>query len=352
MVLEQYIQNDYMRAIIIGIVLLTLIRIIIAISFKVLSKFTAKTETTLDDLIFQKTATPATIIIFLLIIEIPLYELPFGADMFAIISKIVLSGVVLTLGYLAYTLFDIIIVGSWQRFAKKTRTKIDANLASLIHGILRTTMLILAFLYILNLWGIEIGPLLAGLGIAGLAVALALQPTLSNIFSGVSMILDKTLRVGDLVYLDTNAKGKVEKIGLRSTKIRTFDNEFLIIPNNKLAESQIQNVSLPEPKSRVVIPFGVAYGSDIEKVKSLILKEIKSIDKAVDDPETMVRFIEMSDSSLNFKAYFFVASHEDRFASIDEANTKIYNALNKAGITIPFPQMDVHFFNDEKNMKK
>lgn len=156
------------------------------------------------------------------------------------------------------------------------------------------------------------------------------------------MILDKSVRTGDLVYLDSNAKGTVEKIGLRSTKIRTFDNELIIVPNNKLAESQIQNVALPEPKSRVVIPFSVAYGSNVEKVKKIVMTEIKSIKNIVKDPEPMVRFLEMGDSSLNFKAYFYVDSYENRFSSIDEANTKIYNALNKNKISIPFPQLDVN----------
>ena len=142
--------------------------------------------------------------------------------------------------------------------------------------------------------------------------------------------------------MENNVKGKIEKIGLRSTKIRTFDNEWIIIPNTKLAESQIQNVALPEPKSRVVIPFGVAYGTNIEKVKKIVMKEIKSIKNAVDNPEPSIRFDEMGNSSLNFKAYFHVSSFEHRWESIDEANTKIYNALNKAGIEIPFPQMDVH----------
>jgi MscS family membrane protein len=197
-------------------------------------------------------------------------------------------------------------------------------------------------LYVLDIYGIEIVPLIGALGIAGLAVALALQPTLGNIFSGASMVIDKSIGVGDLVYLDSQTKGKVLKIGLRSTKILTFDNELIIIPNSNLAESMIQNVALPEPKSRVVIPFSVAYGSDIEKVKKIVLKEIRSVKNVVFDPEPLVRFLEMGESSLNFKAYFYVDSYTNRFQAIDEANTKIYNALNKNKINIPFPQLDVH----------
>jgi small-conductance mechanosensitive channel len=109
-----------------------------------------------------------------------------------------------------------------------------------------------------------------------------------------------------------------------------------------LADSVLQNVALPEPKSRVVITFSVAYGSDIDKVKKVVIQEIKSIKKVCKDPEPLVRFLEMGSSSLNFKAYYFVDSFQDKFATIDEANTKIYNRLRKEKIEIPFPQLDVH----------
>ena len=174
------------------------------------------------------------------------------------------------------------------------------------------------------------------------AIAFAMQESLSNIFGGISIILDKSIRIGDLITLDDKTTGKILKIGLRSTRIKTFDNEAIIIPNSKLANGNIHNIAQPEPKLRVVIPFGVAYGSDINKVKRLVLLEIKKVKHFVDDPEPSVKFLEMADSSLNFKAFFFVDSFENRFGAIDEANTRIYNALNKAKIEIPFPQVDVH----------
>ena len=345
MVLEQYIANDYLRSLIIAIIILLLARIIVSIFFGTLKGFTKRTKTDVDDKIIKRSVTPLTITIFLFAIKIPLNELPLTAEIEAIVARIISSIIIAVIGYLIYALFDIIIVRAWRGFAKRTKTNIDESLTSLIHTLLRITIIILVGLYILDLWGIEIGPLLAGLGIAGLAVALALQPVLANIFSGVSMILDKSLKVGDLVYLDVTTRGKVEKIGLRSTKIRTFDNELIIIPNTKLAESQIQNIALPEPKSRAIIPFGVAYGSDVNKVKKIVIKELKSISGVSKDPEPFVRFTEMAASSLNFNAYFYVDNFENRASAKDEANTKIYNALNKAKIEIPFPQMDV-------NMKK
>jgi small-conductance mechanosensitive channel len=255
---------------------------------------------------------------------------------------------VIFIGYLIYIIIDVAVFRAWARFTQKAKIDIGESLGTLIHGALKILLVLFIILYLLDLWGVAITPFLAGLGIAGLAIALALQPTLSNIFSGISMIMDKSVRVGDLIYLDSQTKGKIRKIGMRSTQINTFDNELIIVPNNKLAESTIQNVALPEPKSRVVVPFSVAYGSNIEKVKKIVLKEIGSIKNLCKDPEPIVRFTEMNDSALNFKAYFYVNHFEQKFPAIDEANTKIYNALNKNKIAIPFPQLDVHIKRDRQ----
>ena len=105
---------------------------------------------------------------------------------------------------------------------------------------------------------------------------------------------------------------------------------------------KIQNVAEPEPKTRVVIPFGVAYGSNVSKVKKIVITELNKIENFIANPEPIVRFTEMANSSLNFKAYFYVDSFENKWKAIDEANTLIYNALNKNKISIPFPQLDIN----------
>ncbi len=342
MVLENYIANPYVRTIVIFVALLVILRVVVSILERILLRLVRKTKTKLDDIIIQKSSKPITMILFFISLAIAVNELTLTENLLKNVNAFIYSGIAIFVGYLIYVLIDIIVFDVWKKIAAKANIGIGESLASLIHGVLKIILFVLVFLYILDIWGVEITPLLAGLGIAGLAIALALQPILSNIFSGVSMILDRSVRVGDLVYLDSETRGKIKKIGLRSTKIRTFDNELIIVPNSKLAESKIQNIALPEPKTRVVVPFSVAYGSNVNKVKKIIMKEIKTIKNFCKDPEPAVRFREMGESALNFKAYFYVESFEDRFAAIDEANTKIYNALNKNKISIPFPQMDIH----------
>lgn len=340
--LENYIVNPYLRALIVIIVVFIILRIVVLFIEKFIKKITAKTKTKKDDELIKRASKPFSILIILLGLRLAIEELSLEASVELVIGSIILSFVAIYIAYIVYLIVDIIMFSTLRRFMGKSDSAVKESLLSLMQSALKVILVVVAFLYILDIWGIEIGPFLAGLGIAGIAIAFALQSTLSNIFAGISIILDKSVKVGDLIYLDADTKGKVVHVGLRSTKILTFDNDFLIVPNSTLADSKIQNIGEPEPKSRVVIPFGVAYGTDTDKVKKIVLAELKKIKNFVNDPKPVVRFLEMADSSLNFKAYFYVGSYEHRIGAIDEANTRIYNILNKNKIEIPFPQMDVH----------
>ena len=341
--LNQYISNDYIRGIIVLIIGIIVLQFLVFIFKKIFIRVTSKTKTDLDDIILGKISRPLTLLAILISLRIGLAEMVFGANTQITIDKIMYSLILVVIFVAAYSILFIILNSGWQKYLKKQKKKgRSEGLFHLLEGTLKIILALAGFIALLSYWGVQIAPLLAGIGIGGIAIAFALQSSLANVFGGVSIILDNSVHVGDLVNLEGGVTGKILKIGLRSTKVKTFDNEIIIVPNSKLADSNIHNIAQPEPKSRVVIPFGVAYGTDIEKVRKLILAEIKKIKEFTEDPEPAVRFLEMGDSSLNFKAYFFVKSFENRFAAIDEANTRIYNALNKAKISIPFPQRDVH----------
>lgn len=340
--LEQYITNDYLRALAILFVVFVGIRLLVYIIEKIVVVATRKTKTNLDDKLVERSSKPITSIAFLIGLRVALIELHLTENLSTIFSNVIYSFVILSVGFLVYGIVDVLFFASWAKFTAKTKSDLDDALSSLVNSLLKAILVIFTGLYILNLWGIEIGPFLAGLGIGGIAIAFALQASLSDIFGGVSMILDKTVRVGDMISLDDGTFGIVENVGIRSTKVKTFDNDIVIVPNSKLASGRIQNINQPEPKQRVVVPFGVAYGNDIEKVKKIVLAEVKKVKDFINDPEPKVRFLEMADSSLNFKAYFYVASFENKANALDEANTRIYNALNKNKIEIPFPQLDIN----------
>ena len=343
MVLNNLIQNDYIRALVILLAIFMILRILVFITEKIILRIVKKTKTKLDDKVIYKINKPLSFFVLIIGIRVAILELPLKEDTSLIVSRVISTILIVFVFYLVYRVVDILIENWGRKWAKRTRSTLDDSLLNLSHRAIMIVVFVIALLYILNFWDIEITPLLASLGIAGIAVAFALQSTLGNIFGGVSLILDKTIKVGDVVFLDQETKGTVIDVGLRSTKIRTFDNELIIMPNGKLADMKILNIALPDPKVRTVIPFSVAYGSDVEKVKKIILNEIskiKGISKEPDPP--LVRFVEMKDSSLLFKLYFYMNDYNDRFRAIDDANSLIYNALNKNKINIPFPQLDVH----------
>lgn len=339
--LEDYIANSYLRAGVVFLAVFLVIRILMFVLAKIIPIFTRKTKTKLDDVILKKTSMPFTVLAVLAGIRFAIGEINIEESLGGTIEGIILTFIIVFAAVLIYYVVDALVTIGYRDFGTKVRGRVNESLLQFFHSMLIIIVLVGAFLVILASWGVQIAPLLAGLGVAGIAIAFALQSTLANVFGGISMILDKSISVGDVVVLEDGTSGYIMKINLRSTKIRTFSNKLVIVPNGKLSESNIKNVALPKPETRVVVPFGVAYGSDIAEVKKLVLKEIRKVKGMVNYEEPNVKFLEMGDSSLNFKAYFYIDSFDGALGALDDANTRIYNALNKAGIEIPFPQMDV-----------
>jgi len=255
---------------------------------------------------------------------------------------IIWSLVIVLTTYIVIAVAGIIIEEWGKRWAAKTKSKADDQLISMFHKFSNIIFVILGLIFILHLLGVQIMPLVASLGIAGIAVAFALQNTLGNIFGGISLILDKSVKVDDVIKLDQDTYGTVIDVGLRSTKIKTWSNEVIIIPNGKLADSRIQNYVLPDPSVRIELPFTVEYGSDVDKVKKIVLAEINKLANVLKDPQPQVMFVEMGEFSLNFKAFFWISSYTERFETKEKANCLIYDALRRNKIGIPFPTRTVY----------
>lgn len=332
----------YLQSLLIFVFFFIISKLVVHISEKYILKLTAKTKTNIDDLIIKKINKPISFIFLFIGIRLALVPLPIAEKALGYINNAVSSFVIIAVGYIVLAILNILL-NSWsETFAKKTKSELDDNIIALSNKVSKIIIGLLVLLFILDVWGVKVGPLLASLGIAGLAVAFALQPTLANIFGGISLILDKTIKIGDIIKLDSGEGGKVHDIGIRSTKIKTWDNEIITIPNGKLVESKIQNRSLPDPSIRINIEFGVVYGSNIEQVKKLVLDTVKKIPDVSKDPEPKIWFTQMGDFALNFKIMFWVDELTKKWPTHQEAITNIYNNLNKAKIEIPFPTRTVY----------
>jgi small-conductance mechanosensitive channel len=211
-------------------------------------------------------------------------------------------------------------------------------------NIARILVLVGAVFLLLSFWRINITPLLASAGIAGIAVALAAKETLSNFFGGVSVFLDQPFRTGDYIILDSGERGEVVDIGLRSTRVMTRDDVQISIPNAIIANTKVINESAPEPRFRVRIKVGVAYGSDVDKLEELLLSIARNNPLVVSHPEPRVRFRVFGDSSLDFELLCWAHRPHDKGRLVHELNKEIYKSLDREGISIPFPQRDVHLY--------
>ncbi|MFH1063649.1 MAG: mechanosensitive ion channel family protein, partial [Candidatus Woesearchaeota archaeon] len=239
--------------------------------------------------------------------------------------------------------FVVTMIDFWGRkVAKKTASTIDDALVPLFRRTSRVIILIMMAIMVLDIWGVNVAGLLAGVGIAGIAIGFAVKDTLSNIFGGVSLILDKTFNVGEKIQLDDGTVGIVQDVGIRATRVRTYDNDVIVIPNGLMANMKIKNYTLPDIRARVKVPFTIAYGEDPEKVKKLVLAEINKFDDILKDPEPFVKLDTMGDFSLNMLAFFWVDHIDKYYPKLEEANIKIYKLLNKHKIEIPFPTRIVH----------
>lgn len=202
---------------------------------------------------------------------------------------------------------------------------------------------------LLTIWKVDITPLLASAGIAGLAVALAAKDTLANFFGGVNLFLDRPFKQGDYVVLGTGERGAIAEIGLRSTRIITRDDIMVCIPNSIIANSKIINESAPEPHHRVRIKIGVAYGSDLDQVEASLLKIAKNEKLVAEKPEPRVRFRSFGESALEFELLCWAHLPAQRGLMQHELNKAIYREFNALGIIIPFPQRDIRLIQLSDN---
>lgn len=349
---EQYLaliqQNKYAYSLIILLIFYILSQLVVIISRKIILQLTKRTKTEIDDLIIKKTNKPVSLILLLIGIRLAISPLGITQNVLNVIEHVISSLIIIVITYIAIAVFDIFIDNWSRKVAEKTKSSVDDQLIPVFHRFSRIFIAIIGLLFILPIWGVQIGPLLTSLGIAGIAIAFALQSTLGNIFGGMSIILDKSVRVGDKIRLDADTMGTVMDVGLRSTKIKTWDGELVTIPNGKLADTRILNFVQPEPPVRIIIEFGVEYGSDASKVRNVVLDTIAKIPGTIKEPAPKVLMTEMADFALKFRALFWVERFDIKFDTKALATEEIYNALRKAGIGIPFPTRTVYLVNKEK----
>jgi small-conductance mechanosensitive channel len=216
---------------------------------------------------------------------------------------------------------------------------------SLTHNIAKIFVIAIGALMILHGLGISIAPLLTALGVGGIAVALALQDTLSNLFAGFYLTVTRHIRVGDYVKLDSGQEGYVEDIGWRATMIRMLPNNMVIVPNNRLAQAVITNYYLPSKDLAVLVEVGVAYDSDLPKVERVTAEVGREVMQTVTggapDFEPFIRLHTLGEYSINFTVILRAKEFVDQYYVKHQFIKRLVARYRQEGITIPFPTRTV-----------
>ena len=338
--------NKYVYSAIIFVTFFLISKLIVFISKTILLRIVRRTKTQVDDLIVKKSNAAVSIILLLVGIRLAILPLSIRQNLLNIIQPAIESFIIMVVTYLAIVIIDIILDNWGKKHSEKNSSVFDNEVIPLFKKFTRVFISLIGLLFLLPIWGVQIGPLLASLGIAGIAIAFALQNTLGNIFGGASILMDKSVKVNDIIKYDNDTIGRIVDVGLRSTKILTFDNEIVTIPNGKLADSKIINFVQPDPTIRFAVDFGVEYGSDSSKVRRVVLDAVKRVPDVLKKPQPKVLMIDMGDSALKFTVLFWVPGYNDRYDDTKALVVEeIYKSLQKSGIGIPFPTRTIYVKN-------
>lgn len=312
-------------------------------------KLTLKTKTELDDIILRIMKTPVVVLLFLYGAVQSLYALDRHVPSFVIDLLLLVYGLGSTLifFYIGYRLFKDVAIYLARNVAKRTQTNMDDVIIPIVEKLGLLVLGLAALGLVLGYLNVDLTLFVAGGVVTSMVIAFAAQDTLSNFFAGIFLLTDRPFKEGDEVFLagDENLM-VVRNVGMRTTRFyRYADASIVTLPNNKLVNDKISNFSNRKDPGVYKMTVGVAYGAEPEQVREIIrgvIMRTPHIIKDNPDKAPIVRFKAMADSSINFFVLVWVDERPNRFGVEDFLNTEIYNALNSAGIEIPFPQRTVH----------
>jgi len=300
-ILNQFEGNPYLMPAIIVAGTLILGYIFQNLIIRKLKSISEKTEWKGDDVIIGAMGK-APILWFLLVgVYAAMFDIPIEEFYKTLLWQLILIVVVVSISLV----FSRIVTGFIKIYAEKSHGALPST--SMFNVLTKLTIYVIGGLIVMQTLGISITPLLTALGVGGLAVALALQETLSNLFAGLHIIASRKIRPGDFIEIEGGQSGYVQDVSWRNTSIRTLGNNLVIIPNSSVASATIINYEGPQREMSVLIQCGVAYGSDLDKVEKLVIEEgiktLKKVKGAVADYTPLVRFHTFGESSVDLLSF-------------------------------------------------
>jgi small-conductance mechanosensitive channel len=303
---------------------------------KVSDKIAGKTETKVDDLMFEYAGKGVSYIIYAIALILAGRQLNFNA------MSLVTGVLVLLLSRPVSQIVKLLLEKIEKELMKKSKDKDQNVIFTLINKTIIVTIYVFAVIIALGQIGIEVLPLVAGLGIAGLAIGLAAKDTLSNMIAGIFIIIDKPFKLGDRIEIwnaprNSATWGDVIDIGLRSTKIRSTDNIVMVIPNSEIAKRDITNYSAMPNGIRVRIPVGIAYEADLKEAMELLIKIARKTNGVSEKPVPKVVVKKFGESSVDLELRVWIKDAKIRRRITSGIGTRIKKEFDASRIEIPYP---------------
>ncbi len=326
-------------AIIIGTLVFT--KILYWVFGKIVKGLTAKTKTKLDDLMVDMLEEPIVLIVTIIGVWFAIGRLSFPEGTMNWIDKVYWVMIALTITWLLARLVDALIKEYIVPLTQKTEGDLDDQIVPIIRKAIRAAIWILGIIIALNNAGYNVAALLAGLGIGGIALAMAAKDTVANIFGGITIFTDKPFTINDRVKIN-GFDGTITEIGIRSTRLKTLENRIVTIPNSKFTDGMVENVS-SEPSRKVTLKLGLIYETTAEKIQAG-MKALQTIVDEADDLEknSVISFTEFGDFSLGILFIYYINKGDDIMAAQTKVNMEIKTKFEALGIEMAFPTQTVY----------
>ncbi len=325
--------------IIIGSFLLS--KVLYFVITRIVKQITKRTKTKLDDIIIDKIEEPAVFALIITGIWYALAYLHFSDYIDTFISHAFYFLVIFNMAWFISRFLSAIIDEYLVPLVEKTETDLDDQLLPIARKSINVAIWTLAIIVGLNNAGFDVMALIAGLGIGGLAFALAAQDSISHIFGGFVLFADKPFSINDRILVN-DFDGKVKEIGLRSTRIQTLDGRMVTLPNADIANSSIVNIS-SEPSRKITMDLGLTYDTTPDNMQKAmdLLKGICIENKDVLDDQTVTAFTNFGDFSLIIRFIYYIRSGADIFATMNDVNMEVLKQFNAAGLSFAFPTQTI-----------
>ncbi|MCG7862065.1 MAG: mechanosensitive ion channel family protein [Candidatus Thiodiazotropha endolucinida] len=335
--------HPWVKGLIVLLIFIVLAKVVEWIVMPLVRRLTSHTSTHIDDLIVQYLRSPLFWTLALIGIVASSSMMGIDESVRSTLVSFVISVLILLWMLFAVRISKLLLSEASRR--AKPNAVVRPQTLPLFTNIAAITIIVFAVYFIFQSWHVDMTAWLASAGIAGIAIGFAAKDTLANLFSGVFIMADSPYKIGDYVVLDDGGgiRGKVTHIGIRSTRLLTRDDVEVTIPNSIMGNSKVVNESGgPHVKYRIRVAVGVAYGSDIDQVRDVLMSVARESETVCDQPESRVRFRAFGASSLDFELLCWVDNPELRGRVLDALNSAVYKRFLMEGIEIPFAKQDLY----------